>query len=77
MIAQSCAADQAHLRSHSGPGSGEVFHGSPTQVELASTELCCWRGYVSHSTSQKLDASSAQGWTERDATGQLVPDRAG
>ena len=34
MIAQSCAADQAHLRSHSGPGSGEVFHGSPTQVEF-------------------------------------------
>ena len=34
MIAQSCAADQAHLRSHSGPGSGDVFHGSPTQVEF-------------------------------------------
>ena len=34
MVAQSCAADQAHLRSHSGPGSGEVFHGSPTQVEF-------------------------------------------
>ena len=34
MIAQSCAADQAHLRSHSGPGSSEVFHGSPTQLEI-------------------------------------------
>ena len=38
MIAQSCAADQAHLRSHSGPGSGEVFHGSPTQVEFQLPE---------------------------------------
>ena len=34
MIAWSCAADQAHLRSHSGPGIGEVFHGSPTQLEF-------------------------------------------
>ena len=34
MIAQSCAADQAHLRSHSRPGSSEVFHGSPNQLEI-------------------------------------------
>ena len=34
MIAQSCAANQAHLRSHSGPGSGEVF--SPTGVPAAT-----------------------------------------
>ena len=40
MIAQSCAAD-GHTP---GPGSGEVFHGSLTQV----SELCCWRDYVSH-----------------------------
>ena len=34
MIGHSCTADQAHLRSHSALGSGEVFHGSPTQVEF-------------------------------------------
>ena len=49
MIAQSCAADQAHLRSHSGPGSGEVFHCSPTQVEFQLPGICrtlwCWRDY--------------------------------
>ena len=27
------AADQAHLRLHSGPGAGSLFHGSPTQME--------------------------------------------
>ena len=29
-----CAADQTHLRSHSGLGSGEVFHGSSSKVEF-------------------------------------------
>ena len=33
VLSQSSAADQAHLRSHSGPGAGSLFHGSPTQLE--------------------------------------------
>ena len=34
IFAQSCAADQAHLRSHSGPGASEVLHGAPTSTEF-------------------------------------------
>ena len=34
MFAQSCASDMAHLRSHSGPGAGDVFHSSPTHHEF-------------------------------------------
>ena len=34
VLAQSCAGDQAHLRSHSGPASGAVFHGSSTALEF-------------------------------------------
>ena len=33
VLSQSSAADQAHLRSHSSPGAGALFHGSPTQLE--------------------------------------------
>ena len=48
-----------------------------SSCSLTSSELCCWRDYVHHFTSQKLGASAAQGSTERDATGQLVPYRVG
>ena len=45
VLDRSCAGDQAHLRSHSGPGVGAVFHGSPTrpefQVPLLLTEARC------------------------------------
>ena len=34
VLARSCPGDQAHLRSHSGPGSGAVLHGSPTGPEF-------------------------------------------
>ena len=34
MLVQSCAADQAHLRSHSGPGSADVFLGCPSGFEF-------------------------------------------
>ena len=34
VLVQSCAADQAHLRSHSGPGSADVFLGCPTGFEF-------------------------------------------
>ena len=34
VFAQSCAADQAHLRSHSGPCASQVLHGSPTAAEF-------------------------------------------
>ena len=33
VLSQSSAADQAHLRSHSSPGAGSLFHGSPIQLE--------------------------------------------
>ena len=73
MIAQSCAADQAHLRSHSRPGSGEVFHGSLTNwsssCNLASFAHCRLRDYVSRCTSQNHGASAARGL---DATGQRL-----
>ena len=35
VLAQSSAADQAHLRSHSGPAAGEVLCGAPTGPEFA------------------------------------------
>ena len=34
MLTQSCAADQAHFHSHSGPGSADVFLGCPTGLEF-------------------------------------------
>ena len=34
VLAQSCAADQANLRSHSGPGSSDVLMGCPTGPEF-------------------------------------------
>ena len=34
VLAQSCIADQAHLRSHSGPCASQVLHGSPTAAEF-------------------------------------------
>ena len=34
VVAQSHASDQAHLRSHSGPGAGAVLHGAPTGLEF-------------------------------------------
>ena len=34
MLTRSCAGDQAHLRSDSGPGVGAVFHGSPAGPEF-------------------------------------------
>ena len=34
VLAQSHASDQAHLRSHSGPGAGAVLHGAPTGLEF-------------------------------------------
>ena len=34
VLRQSCAADQAHLRSHSGPGSSDVLMGAPTGPEF-------------------------------------------
>ena len=34
MLPQSCVADQAHLRSHSGPCASQVLHGAPTAAEF-------------------------------------------
>ena len=33
-LAQSCAADQAHVRSHSGPGASSSMLGSPSSLEF-------------------------------------------
>ena len=37
VIAQSCAADQVHLRSHSGPCTSAVLHGAPTGLKFKVT----------------------------------------
>ena len=37
VLAQSCTADQAHLRSHSGLGASAVLHGAPTGPEFKAT----------------------------------------
>ena len=34
VLAQSHASDQAHFRSHSGPGAGAVIHGAPSGLEF-------------------------------------------
>ena len=34
ILAESDAADQAHMRSHSGPGASDVLHGTPTAPEF-------------------------------------------
>ena len=81
MIAQSCAADQAHLRSHSGPGRGEVFHGSPTWVEfqlqpgIYRTLLLERLRLPLHITEARCECGAR---LDRGGTpqGQLVPDRA-
>ena len=39
MVSQSSDADQAHLRSHSGPGSSSLSHGTPVQPVLFRTLL--------------------------------------
>ena len=45
VLAQSCSADQAHLRSHSVPGAGEVLLGAPTGPEFR-VELQLFRTLV-------------------------------
>ena len=37
VLARSCAGDQAHLRSHSGPGVGAVFHRSDASAAARTT----------------------------------------
>ena len=34
ILAKSCAADQAHLRSHAGAGASDVLHGAPTEPDF-------------------------------------------
>ena len=59
VFAQSCPANQAHIRSHSGPGSSAALHGAPTTLEFTiepfvqdigpgeiATASCCDRGQV-------------------------------
>ena len=51
VLRQSCAADQAHLRSHSGPGSSDVLMGGPLDPSLSfahsSSAPWCWSGFAS------------------------------
>ena len=58
VLTQSCPAEQAHLRSHSGPGSSAVPPGPPTGPEYRlepqlSSELQSWRESDCPSTSQR------------------------
>ena len=43
VLAQSSAADQAHLRSHSGPTAGEVLCGAPSGPEFTLQRIVPWR----------------------------------
>ena len=65
VLAQSCSADQAHLRSHSGPGTGEVLHCSAHWY---------WSGCVSRWTSLSRNASVDVSLTQLEGTGQLARD---
>ena len=51
-LAQSCAVDKAHLRSHSGGGCADVLSGCPTAPEFTLQPIVfaqsCWKGFVSH-----------------------------
>ena len=73
MFAQSCASDMAYLRSHSGPGAGDVFHGSPSSRfrgparTLPNADL---GEVMSLFTSLMLNASAVPHSTEWDVTEQ-------
>ena len=82
ILAQSCAADQAHLRSHAGPGASDVFHGAPNSKRVCggtpiSSAVSCWRGSVCHWMSQMPFASAGADWTQKGDIGQRVQDQEG
>ena len=78
VLNQSCAADQAHLRSHSGPGASEALSVCPSKPEFCieakkgSFELWSWRDSDCHCRSQKLSANAGSSWTDKAGTELLV-----
>ena len=58
ILAQSCAADQAHLRSHAGPCASDVFCGAPTQKEF-EVEPHLFRNLVLERLRLPLDVTDA------------------
>ena len=77
VFVQSCPANQAHLRSHSGPGSSVVFtelqQGWSTGWNRNSFELWFWRGYDFRWTSQNRGVSAVTCWTCLAGTEQHAP----
>ena len=69
------AADQAHVRSHSGPGSSPVLSGCPTKPEFR-VEPQHFRTVVLERTRRPLHVaeatSVARSWTSRGATARRV-----
>ena len=59
VLNQSCAADQAHLRSHSCPGSSAVLHGAPTATEI-KVEPMLLRDLVLERLRLPLDVTEAK-----------------
>ena len=75
VLAQSCPADQAHLRSHSGPGASAVLHGAPKLLLLPSSKWhlscfapCFWKDFGCQCRSRTNDASVVSPSTHRPAT---------
>ena len=56
VIAQSSAANQAHLRSHSGPGASAVLCGAPTRPEftLGGVQNSCARAFAVATADHKV-----------------------
>ena len=59
VFAQSCPAIQAHIRSHSGPGSSAALHGAPTTVEF-TIEPHLFRTLVLERLRLPLDVTEAR-----------------
>ena len=59
VFAQSCPAIQAHIRSHSGPGSSAVLHGAPTTLEF-TVEPHLFRTLVLERLRLPLDVTEAR-----------------
>ena len=86
VLNQSCAADQAHLRSHSGPGASDVLCGCPSKPEfrieaiilervrlpLQVTEVRCECGVPLDNRGRHRAASSRSGRLKSRA---LAPER--
>ena len=75
VLAQSCAADQAHLRSHSGPCASLVLCGSPTSPEF-TVKPHLFRTIILERLRLPLLITDARSWMPEDNTERPVPDPA-